>query len=150
MPRKPGATVARVRTQQPAAEAAAAPAVNSWPLLMVLLVEGIEVAVLASSAIWLAVYQLLGHRPHDALDSWLVVAFAGVAAVVLAFVWIGVRRHRRWARSPSVLIQLLTIPVGYNACGSGAWWVGVPLIGCGVLGLVGLFAPSTTHAFVDG
>jgi len=117
--------------------------------VVVLVVEAVEVLALAASAIWLTVYQLLGHRPHDALDSWLVVAFAGVSAVLLALVWRGVKRHRRWARSPSVLVQLLTIPVGYNACGSGVWWVGVPLIACGVLGLVGLFAPSTTHAFVD-
>jgi len=117
--------------------------------VVVLVVEAVEVLALAASAIWLTVYQLLGHRPHDALDSWLVVAFAGVSAVLLALVWLGVKRHRRWARSPSVLVQLLTIPVGYNACGSGVWWVGVPLIACGVLGLVGLFAPSTTHAFVD-
>ena len=117
--------------------------------MVVVIVVAFEAAVLAASALWLTAYQLLGHRPHDPLDAWLVVIFAAAGAVALGLVWRGVRRHRRWARSPAVLTQLLTIPVGVNACADGVWWVGVPLLACGALGLIGLFAPSTTHAFVD-
>ncbi|MGH8888239.1 MAG: hypothetical protein ACRDV3_00585 [Acidothermaceae bacterium] len=134
----------------PAAGAPAEPAGGSWPLLAVTIVVAAEALGLAASAIWLIAYQLLGHRPHDPLDAWLVFAFAALAAIALAFVWRGVRRHRRWSRSPAVLTQLLAIPVGFNACGDGVWWLGVPVLICAVVGLIGLFAPSTTHAFVDG
>jgi hypothetical protein len=58
-------------------------------------------------------------------------------------------RRRRWARSPAVLVQLLALPVAYNAFGDGAWWLGAPLLVCAVAGLVGLFAPSTTEALLE-
>jgi hypothetical protein len=49
-----------------------------------------------------------------------------------------------------VLVQLLALPVSYNAFGNGAWWLAAPLLACAVVGLVGLLAPSTTEALVDG
>jgi hypothetical protein len=47
-----------------------------------------------------------------------------------------------------VLVQLLALPVAVNTFGNGVWWVATPLLVCGVLGLAGLFAPSTTQLFV--
>ena len=132
----------------PATTAPPKPTHHGWPLLAVAVVVGIEALGLAASAIWLIAYQLLGHRPHDPLDAWLVFVFAALMAMGLAFVWRGIRLRRRWSRSPAVLTQLLAVPVGFNACGDGVWWLGVPVIACAVVGLVGLFAPSTTQAFV--
>jgi hypothetical protein len=48
-----------------------------------------------------------------------------------------------------VLVQLLALPVSYNAFGNGAWWLATPLLACAVVGLVGLFAPSSTEALAD-
>jgi hypothetical protein len=157
----PPANVARVPNQRvpptknigPRADAEATGRAQprpSWPLVTATAVVTIEAAVLAASAVGLAVYQAVGHRPHDTVDSWLVVAFAAVGAGALTQVARGLRRRRRWARSPAVLAQLLTLPVAVNTFGNGVWWVATPLLVCGLLGLVGLFAPSTTHAFVDG
>ncbi|MDQ1463402.1 MAG: hypothetical protein QOC73_343, partial [Actinomycetota bacterium] len=53
------------------------------------------------------------------------------------------------ARSPAVLTQLIVIPVAVSATGNGAVLVGVPLVLCGVVGIVGLFAPSTTRRFSE-
>jgi len=80
----------------------------------------------------------------------MVVILAVIGAAALWWVWRGLFRRRRWSRSPAVLVQLLALPVSYNAFGNGAWWLAVPLLACAVVGLVGLLAPSTTEALVDG
>ena len=115
---------------------------------MASIVVAVEAAALAASAIVTAALIGAGHQ-HDSLDAWLVVAFAGVCAIGLWWAWRGLVRRRRWARSPAVLVQLLALPVAYNAFGDGAWWLGGPLLVCAVLGLVGLFAPSTTDALLE-
>lgn len=109
----------------------------------------VEAAALAASAIAIAVLLAAGRRPHDNLDAWFVVALAAFGAVALWWVWRGLGRQRRWARSPAVLVQLLALPISYNAFGDGAWWLAAPLLACAAVGLVGLFAPSTTDALVD-
>lgn len=111
-------------------------------------VVAIEAAALAASAIVTAVLIGAGHQ-HDSLDAWLVVALAGIGGIGLWLAWRGLVRRRRWARSPTVFVQLIALPIAYNAFGDGAWWLGAPLLGCAVAGLVGLFAPSTTAALLE-
>lgn len=107
---------------------------------------GVEAVALAVSGCWLVVHRLTGHRAHDSFDFWFLVGLVAFAAVALAWTSRGLARRRRWSRSPSVLTQLLALPVGIDATQTGAAWVGVPLLACAVVGLVGLFAPSTTSA----
>ena len=114
------------------------------PLTAVLIVVAVEVVALAASALAALVSLLVGHA-HDSLDASLVVVFAALGAVALALVWHGLRRLRRWSRAPVVLVELLALPVGYNLIGNGVWWAGVPLLACAIVGLVGIFAPSTTQ-----
>lgn len=121
---------------------------SRWPLVTASVVVAIEAAALAVSAVVTAALIGAGHQ-HDSLDAWLVVALAGVSALGLWWAWRGLVRRRRWARSPAVLVQLIALPVAYNAFGDGAWWFGVPLLACAVAGLVGLFAPSTTQALLE-
>jgi hypothetical protein len=109
----------------------------------------LEALGLAASAIWLVVHRLTGHRAHDSFDFWFLVGLVVFAAAALAWTSRGLARQRRWARSPSVLTQLLALPIGIDATQTGAGWVGVPLLVCAVAGLIGLFAPSTTHALDD-
>jgi hypothetical protein len=106
----------------------------------------LEALALALSAVWLVVHRLTGHRAYDSFDFWFLVGLVVFAAAALAWTSRGLARQRRWARSPSVLTQLLALPVGVDAVQTGAGWVGVPLLVCAVIGLIGLFAPSTTHA----
>lgn len=104
--------------------------------------------MLAASAVASLVSLATGHA-HDSLDASLVVVFAALGAIALGFVWHGLRRLRRWSRAPVVLVELLALPVGFNLIGNAVWWAGVPLLACAVVGLVGIFAPSTTHLLFD-
>jgi hypothetical protein len=110
---------------------------------------GVEALGLAASAIGLALYKLLGHRPFDMADLWAVVAMAAIGAVGLGLVVRGLARAQRWARSPSVLTHLIGLPIGVNAIGHGAALFGIALVLCTLVGLVGLFAPSTSRRMSD-
>jgi hypothetical protein len=115
------------------------------PLLVAVIATGVEALGLAASAIGLSIYKLSGHRPFDSGDLWAVVGMAAVGAIGLAFVVRGLARARRWARSPAVLTQLIVFPIGVTTTVHGGELVGIPLAVCGLVGLVGLFAPSTTQ-----
>jgi len=119
------------------------------PLRLAVLANGVETLGLASSAIGLALYRLSGHRPFDMGDLWAVVAMAAIGAIGLGLVVRGLARARRWARSPSALTQLIGLPIGVNAMGHGAVLFGVALVLCTLVGLVGLFAPSTSLRMTD-
>lgn len=119
------------------------------PLLLAVIATGIEAFGLAASAIGLVAYRVAGHRPFDSGDLWAVVAMATVGAVGLGVVVRGLARVRRWARSPAVLTQLIVLPIGVTTIAHGGELVGVPLALCGLVGLVGLFAPSTSRRLND-
>lgn len=119
------------------------------PLRLAVLATGVEALGLASSAIGLALYRLLGHRPFDSGDLWAVVGLAAVGAIGLSLVVRGLARSRRWARSPAVLTQLIGLPIGINAIGHGGELVGIALTMCALAGLFGLFAPSTSKRMSD-
>lgn len=147
-PANPAKSAKSAKPANSAREVAAA--ATRWPLVAASVVVAVEAAALAASAISVAVLILSGHHTHDRLDAWLVVGLAAICAVGLWWVWRGLVRRRRWARSPAVLVQLLALPVSYNAFGDGAWWLATPLLVCAVVGLVGLLAPSTTEVLIDG
>jgi O-antigen/teichoic acid export membrane protein len=115
------------------------------PLLVAVIATGVEALGLAASAIGLSFYKLSGHRPFDSGDLWAVVGMAAVGAIGLGLVVRGLARGRRWARSPAVLTQLIVLPIGVTTIVHGGELVGIPLAVCGLGGLVGLFAPSTTQ-----
>jgi hypothetical protein len=115
------------------------------PLLLAVAATGVETLGLLAAAIGLSVYKLLGHRPFDSGDLWAVVGMAAIGAIGLGLVFRGLTRARRWARSPAVLTQLIVFPIGVSTTVHGGELAGIPLVVCGLVGLVGLFAPSTTH-----
>lgn len=115
------------------------------PLRIAVTATGVEALGLAVSAVSLSFYKLLGHRPFDSGDLWAVVGMATVGAIGLGLVVRGLARVRRWARSPAVLTQLIVAPIGVTTILHGGELVGIPLVACGLVGLVGLFAPSTTR-----
>ena len=115
------------------------------PLLLAVIATAVETVGLAASAIGLSIYKLSGHRPFDSGDLWAVVAMAVVGAIGLGLVVRGLVRARRWARSPALLTQLIVFPIGVTTIVHGGDLVGIPLAVCGLVGVVGLFAPSTTQ-----
>jgi hypothetical protein len=115
------------------------------PLRLAVLATGAEALALAGSAVGLTVYRLSGHRPFDTGDLLAVVAMAAIGAIGLGLVVRGLARARRWARSPAVLTQLIGLPIGINAIGHGGELVGILLTVVTLVGLFGLFAPSTSH-----
>jgi hypothetical protein len=119
------------------------------PLLVAVIATGVEALGLAASAIGLSLYKLSGHRPFDSGDLWAVVAMAAVGALGLGLVVRGLARARRWARSPAVLTQLIVLPIGVTTAAHGGELVGIPLAVCGLVGLAGIFAPSTTQRLND-
>jgi O-antigen/teichoic acid export membrane protein len=131
--------------RSPAAERP--PVVRRWPLRTATAVVAVEAGLLVVATVGLTVYQLTGHRPLDALNSWLVVVLAALGAVGLFAVWRGLLHGNRRARSPGVLTQLIVIPIGVTSVQHGGWWAGVPLVVGGLAGLVGLLAPSSTEVF---
>jgi hypothetical protein len=120
------------------------------PLLVAVIATGVETLGLAASAIGLSLYKLTGHRPFDSGDLWAVVGMAALGTIGLGVVVRGLVRSRRWARSPAVLTQLIVFPIGVTTTGHGGELVGIPLTVCGLVGLVGLFAPSTTQRLGGG
>ena len=116
-------------------------------LVMAVAANSIEAIALAVAAIGLTVYQASGHRPQSVADSWGVVAMAAVGAVFLGLVVRALMRRRRWARSPAVLTQLIGLPIGIGLSGNGGAAVGVPLVACTAVALVGLLAPATSRSF---
>lgn len=119
------------------------------PLRLAVVATALEALGLAACAIGLAFYRLSGHRPFDTGDLWAVVAMAAIGAIGLGLVVRGLARAQRWARSPSLLTQLIGLPIGINAIGHGAALFGIALLVCTLAGLFGLFAPSTSRRMSD-
>ncbi len=119
------------------------------PLRLAVIATGVETVGLVASAIGLSVYKLLGHRPFDSGDLWSVVGLAAIGAIGLGWVVRGLARSRRWSRSPAVLTQLIVLPIGVTTAAHGGELIGIPLAVCGFVGLIGLFAPSTTQRLND-
>lgn len=86
-------------------------------------------------------------------DSLAGAIFIGVLAVMggaglLLCAW-GLRRRRRWSRSPALVWQLLMIPVGWYQVQGGMRWLGVSLVAVSAVGAVLLVVPATTQALQD-
>ena len=86
-------------------------------------------------------------------DSLVGAIFIGVLAAMggaglLLCAW-GLRRRRRWSRSPALVWQLLMIPVGWYQVQGGLRWLGLSLVGVSALGAFLLLVPATTQALQD-
>ena len=93
-------------------------------------VAALVVVVEAAALVGVGVLTLVSGLSNDANTGQLLaqVAYYLVLALALAAVATGLLRGRRWARTPAIVIQLITLGVGfYLAVPSGhpAW--GVPV-----------------------
>jgi len=72
--------------------------------------------------------------------------FTGLFAGLLGwFAW-ALFRRRAWAHGPSIVLQLLLIPIGATMAGGGLPALGIPLILIGLVGAGSLLAPTTRGA----
>jgi peptidoglycan/LPS O-acetylase OafA/YrhL len=86
-------------------------------------------------------------------DSFVGAILIGVLAAMgggglLLCAW-GLRRRRRWSRSPALVWQLLMIPVGWYQVQGGMQWLGASLVAVSALGALLLLLPATTQALQD-
>jgi hypothetical protein len=97
------------------------------------IVAGQGVAVLAAAA-FLTV-RGLGRDAADRTGAELGALLVGLAGAALVVAARGVWRHRRWARSPVVVLELLCLPVAWGLLQSGRPELGLPVGGLAVLAL---------------
>jgi hypothetical protein len=69
--------------------------------------------------------------------------FVALMTAAFAFVGVSLARRKRWARGPTIVIELLQIPIGYTMLTNGLPAVGAPVLVLGLLGAGLLLAPAT-------
>ena len=118
-------------------------------MLAAAVIQAIEAAGLLLAAILAGVATAAGHSYQTA--SGVAITLIGVgAAVALAFVAHGLRRARRWSRTPAVLTQLFTGIVAVYLLQAGRLDWGVPGIALAVGGVVTLLSPASIRLLTPG
>ena len=111
-------------------------------------------ALTALEGLVLLVYAALELAHLDADRASLAVTTAVFFAVLgAALVWCaaGLWRVRSWARSPVVVIQLITLLTAWSFVGGETTWVAAVLAAVSVAVLVGVLHPRSTAALAaDG
>ena len=135
--------------ERPAPGAAPGPARLPGTVLTLAAIEAVETAGLLAATLLVAADTISGKSYQAA--SGIALSLIGIGTVVaLGFVAAGLRRGRRWSRTPALLTQLFTGIVGiYLVQGHRFEW-GVPAILLGVAGLVLLFVPPSIRTLARG
>lgn len=85
------------------------------------------------------------------LSSGIAITVIGLAtAVLLALVAAGLRRPRRWTRTPALLTQLFTGIVGIYLLQGGRYDWGTVTLVLSLAGFATLLAPPSTRALTAG
>ena len=74
------------------------------------------------------------------------IVFEAVVAVGVAWVAYGIARARPWSRTPAVLTQVFTAMIAIWLLEAHRYAWGVPALLLAIVGLAGLFAPSSWRA----
>ena len=99
---------------------------------VLLVVEGAVLALVGLLAAVLA-------EPDDRSTATATAAFAVVGGVILALLGKAMLRGAGWARTPSIVLQLLAFPVGTDLARGQVWVAAVPVL---------LLAGATTYHLV--
>lgn len=136
------ARVARVTTDPVQRPAPARPAV----VRAAVVITAVEALALAGAAAFLLADTALG-SPHDVPAALLTAAFAAAGAALLALAGRGLWRLRPAARTPVVVLQLLTLPVAYSlAFDAHRMAYGGPMLVAALAVLYLLFTPPARAA----
>jgi uncharacterized MnhB-related membrane protein len=118
-------------------------------VLAAAVVEAIEAAGILVAAILAGIATATGHSYQTA--SGVAITLIGVgAAIVVAFVAHGLRRARRWSRTPAVLTQLFGGVVAVYLLQAGRLEWGVPGIVLAAAGMAALLSPASVKLLTPG
>ena len=118
-------------------------------MLAAAVVELAEAALVLVAALWAGIATASGHSYQT--SSGVAITIIGVGtACLLAVVARGLRRARRWSRTPAVLTQLFTGIVAVYLLQSGRLAWGIPAIVLAVAGLAALLAPASLNVLTPG
>jgi hypothetical protein len=109
------------------------------------LLMAVESLAVGGLALFL-VYEDLTAPAASLVGALLVTAFTLGAAGTLGGLARALYHRRGGARGLSIVLQLMLLPIGYYMAKGELAWLGVPLIGLGLLVSGLLLAPSTTEA----
>ncbi len=87
-------------------------------------VEGVALAVLGLGYGAAA----LAGEPFDRTAALLEAGFAVLAGVLLLLLARGLARTAGWSRAPTVVLQLLAIPVGVGLVQGRVWYAALPVL----------------------
>jgi hypothetical protein len=112
-------------------------------------VQALEAVLVVVAAVLAGVATSQG-RSYQ-LSSGIAITVIGLAtAVLLALVAAGLRRPRRWTRTPALLTQLFTGIVGVYLLQGGRYDWGSAAAALSLTGFVTLLAPPSTRALTAG
>jgi hypothetical protein len=112
-------------------------------------IEALEAALVLVAAVLAGIDT--GRGRSYQLSSGIAITVIGVAtAALLGLVAAGLRRPRRWTRTPALLTQLFTGIVGIYLLQGGRYSWGVPAILLALAGFAVLLAPPSTRALTVG
>ena len=138
-------------TQRSANSPATPPPAASLPrtVLAAAVIEMAEAVLVLVAALWAGIATASGHSYQT--SSGVAITIIGVGtACLLALVARGLRRARRWSRTPAVLTQVFTGIVAVYLLQSGRLEWGVPAIVLAVAGLAALLAPASINVLTPG
>ncbi len=113
------------------------------------MIEALEAVLVLAAAILAGIDTARGESYQ--FSSGVAITIIGVVmAGLLGLVAAGLRRPRRWTRTPALLTQLFTGIVGIYLLQGARYAWGIPAIVLAVAGFVALFAPASTRALTVG
>ena len=118
-------------------------------MLAAAIVQVIEAAGVLFAAILAAIETASGDAYQTASGVAITLIGAGMA-ILLAVVARGLRRARRWTRTPAVLTQLFLGIVAVYLLQSGRLDWGIPAIVLAVAGIAALLAPASLALLTPG
>ena len=112
-------------------------------------IELAEAVLVLVAALWAGIATASGHSYQT--SSGVAITIIGICtAGLLALVARGLRRARRWTRTPAMLTQLFTGIVAVYLLQSARLEWGVPAIVLAVAGLAALLAPASINVLTPG
>jgi hypothetical protein len=132
----------------PAHVPAPAPVEDPWrnlPLLIALVVAGLEGLVLVAAAVWSVVSTARAGFENAAVSVALAVfmlLFVGLLVLGIHALWLG----RRWGRGPVLTWQLIQAAIALSVVGKAPGWAVYPAIVAALVVCVGLLLPASVAA----
>ncbi|HEY7325728.1 MAG TPA: hypothetical protein VH520_12980 [Streptosporangiaceae bacterium] len=118
-------------------------------MLVAAVVQLAEAVLVLVASLWAGIATATGNSYQT--SSGVAITIIGVVtACVLALVARGLRRARRWSRTPAMLTQLFTGIVAIYLLQSGRLEWGIPTIALAVAGLAALLAPASLNVLTPG